>query len=122
MPIFQVDLDSAPDDEDLLQQQVLREHHGLDSSNQLTVLPTSIPISLTPSRSRRISEESIRTELCEGLVPDSPQSTHLISPAVQDRSPPIATSNRAELIERLKRGESPNWIPNRHVSARLPLG
>ena len=26
-------------------------------------------------------------------------------------------SDRAELIERLKRGESPTWVPNRAVSA-----
>lgn len=60
--------------------------------------------------SRKLSEESIRTELCDGPVPDSPP---------RPRTPEQYTttcSDRAELIERLKRGESPTWIPSRHVS------
>ncbi|PFH58179.1 hypothetical protein XA68_14049 [Ophiocordyceps unilateralis] len=32
-----------------------------------------------------------------------------------------ATSDRSELIERLKRGESPTWIPNRLARARQPV-
>ena len=59
---------------------------------------------------RKLSEESIRTELCEGPVPDSPPRP--ITPE-QDV---VTCSDRAELIERLKRGESPTWVPNRHVS------
>ena len=58
---------------------------------------------------RRLSEESLATELCEGPVPDSPKPT---SPYIDDEA---ATSCRAELIERLKRGESPTWIPSRRV-------
>lgn len=61
--------------------------------------------------SRRLSEESLPTELCEGPVPDSP--TRASPPSVEDEN---VTSCRAELIERLKRGESPTWVPNRHVS------
>lgn len=60
---------------------------------------------------RRLSEESIRTDLCEGPVPDSPPR-----PVTPQQLVPHAVSDRAELIERLKRGESPTWIPNRHVS------
>ncbi|KAH9887749.1 hypothetical protein F4778DRAFT_755925 [Xylariomycetidae sp. FL2044] len=56
---------------------------------------------------RQLSEESIRTELCEGPVSDSPPTR---TPE-DDASPPC--SDRADLIERLKRGESPTWIPNR---------
>jgi len=62
------------------------------------------------SLSRRASEESIRTELCEGPIPDSPPKA-----ATPEQGVEKAVSDRAELIERLKRGESPTWIPNRHV-------
>lgn len=62
---------------------------------------------------RRVSEESIRTDLCEGPIPDSPPP--LKSPTPPEKPPSNAVSDRAELIERLKRGESPTWIPNRHV-------
>ena len=66
--------------------------------------------------SRRASEESIRTELCEGPIPDSPPKAP--SP---EQGADIAVSDRAELIERLKRGESPTWVPNRHVRCSLSL-
>ncbi|KAK3318597.1 hypothetical protein B0H66DRAFT_603175 [Apodospora peruviana] len=61
---------------------------------------------------RRISEESIRTELCEGPIPDSPSR-----PATPEQELSNVVSDRAELIERLKRGESPTWIPNRHLKS-----
>jgi hypothetical protein len=64
--------------------------------------------------SRKLSEESIRTELCEGPVPDSPPR-----PRTPDQES-ATCSDRAELIERLKRGESPTWVPNRHVSPWTP--
>lgn len=69
------------------------------------------------SSTRRLSEESIRTELCDGPVPDSPPGS-----PVQHADDEAAVSSRAELIERLKRGESPTWIPNRHVSHEYPTG
>ncbi|KAK4103578.1 hypothetical protein N658DRAFT_514405 [Parathielavia hyrcaniae] len=74
-----------------------------------------IPIQTPPGNpgwlSRRLSEESIRTELCEGPVLESP-------PRPRTPKHPVcqAVSDRAELIERLKRGESPTWIPNRHLT------
>lgn len=77
--------------------------------------PDSAPIAIQTLQgverwfARRLSEESIRTDLCEGLVPDSP-------PRPVTPQQPQAVCDRAELIERLKRGESPTWIPNRHVS------
>ncbi|KAG7135223.1 hypothetical protein HYQ45_006942 [Verticillium longisporum] len=64
-----------------------------------------------PALLRKLSEESIRTELCEGPVPDSPR------PATEDADLEASTSNRAELIERLKRGESPTWIPARRLES-----
>ncbi|KAK1759271.1 hypothetical protein QBC47DRAFT_449835 [Echria macrotheca] len=78
----------------------------------------SDPISISPPGAlqrhlgRRISEESIRTELCEGPIPDSPPR-----PATPEEGVNKAVSDRAELIERLKRGESPTWIPNRHLES-----
>lgn len=66
---------------------------------------------------RKVSEESIRTELCEGPISDSPPE----SLGAQDvevevlKDPSQGVSDRVELIERLKRGESPTWLPNRHV-------
>lgn len=65
------------------------------------------------SLSRRSSEESIRTELCEGPILENPLCKQ--STPEQRASHNVSVSDRAELIERLKRGESPTWIPNRHV-------
>lgn len=90
----------------------------MDSAPQHTD-SAPIPIQTPPGMSRwlgrRLSEESIRTELCEGPVPDSPPL-----PATPQQAVSHAVSDRAELIERLKRGESPTWIPNRHVRSAFP--
>ncbi|RYP71460.1 hypothetical protein DL771_004827 [Monosporascus sp. 5C6A] len=63
---------------------------------------------------RRFSEESLRTEFCEGPV--------LESPAPQTPEPERAApcSDRAELIERLKKGESPTWVPSRFLRTPPP--
>lgn len=79
-----------------------------DGTPPAAARPIAIQLS---AASRRLSEESIRTDLCEGPLPDTPPAK------TPDQDPAVATSDRAELIERLKRGESPTWIPNRHVSA-----
>ncbi len=91
---------------------------GPESSRDLAPeYPDSSPIPIqTPQGMqrwfpRRLSEESIRTDLCEGPVLDSPPR-----PVTPQQLVPQAVSDRAELIERLKRGESPTWVPNRHVS------
>jgi hypothetical protein len=78
-----------------------------------------IPIQTPPGlgrwfTTRRLSEESIRTDLCEGPIPDSPPR-----PVTPREAVSRAVSDRAELIERLKRGESPTWVPNRHVCLNL---
>lgn len=62
--------------------------------------------------SRKISEESIRTELCDGPIPDD-QFPNTTTPGPDLAS--NTTSDRIELIERLKKGESPAWSPKRHV-------
>jgi hypothetical protein len=102
MPIFQDDLDGA---------------RGTPPTK-----PTMIPLSTTPPDenviTRRVSEESIRTDLCEGPVLDSPEDERDIpARAVESnfKLPIHGTSDRVELIERLKRGESPTWLPNRNV-------
>ncbi|KAF4817195.1 hypotheticall protein [Colletotrichum tropicale] len=66
---------------------------------------------ILPSLTRKLSEESIRTELCEGPILESPR------PSTPESEAAAVTSDRAELIERLKKGESPTWIPNRHFES-----
>ncbi|KAL6353360.1 hypothetical protein LRP88_13852 [Fusarium phalaenopsidis] len=91
MPIFQADLD----------------HHE-------PVEPA--PIDVPTQNLRRLSEESIRTELCEGPIPDSPPRS---GTPKRSESGEAAISDRAALIERLKRAQSPTWIPNRHLGSIL---
>lgn len=79
----------------------------------------------------RLSEESIRTDLCDGPLnsslgcsPVAASPDHdvcVIAGVASDAATAdkTATSDRAELIERLKRGESPTWVPNRKVSESL---
>ncbi|OBT75425.1 hypothetical protein VF21_05694 [Pseudogymnoascus sp. 05NY08] len=65
---------------------------------------------------REPSEESIRTDLCEGPVPDSPDDA---APTAGDEAGTSShdasscVSDRQELMERLKRGESPIWSPKK---------
>ncbi|KAG4434956.1 hypothetical protein IFR05_009568 [Cadophora sp. M221] len=71
---------------------------------------------------RKLSEESIRTELCEGPVPDSPEEERPFAAAglaSNFKFPTTGTSDRVELIERLKRGESPTWLPNRNLESLI---
>lgn len=89
MPIFQDDLD----------------HHSPVNPSPIDVAATGL---------RRLSEESIRTELCEGPIPDSPRRTQT---SRSDDGPAI--SDRIALIERLKRAQSPTWIPNHHLGSIL---
>lgn len=68
---------------------------------------------------RRISEESIRTELCEGPLLDGNENdagSFTGEPQTPAAFCSHGTSNRVELIERLKRGQSPTWLPNGNVS------
>ena len=109
MPIFQKDLeqDEPP------------PGHGRFAHDDPTA-PTKpqrvSPQALSPpidiqSLRRKLSEESIRTEFCDGPLLDSPGH---VTPEHDSRSP----YDRAELIERLKRAQSPTWAPGRHDSLR----
>lgn len=81
--------------------------------------PIPIPIPPEPSTVEgRRSEESIRTEFCEGPVLEEPlQALSTAEPEFRDPSGQerLEISDREELIERIKRGESPTWVPNRKV-------
>jgi len=71
---------------------------------------------------RKVSEESIRTDLCEGPVPDSPEEERPFATAglaSNFKFPRSGTTDRVELIERLKRGESPTWLPNRNLESLI---
>ncbi|PVH86022.1 hypothetical protein DL98DRAFT_511105 [Cadophora sp. DSE1049] len=71
---------------------------------------------------RKVSEESIRTDLCEGPVPDSPEEERPFATAglaSNFKFSKTGTSDRVELIERLKRGESPTWLPNRNLESLI---
>ena len=67
---------------------------------------------------RRQSEESIRTQDCDGPVPEVSMKDAPAEPGKhsnENQKENVCTS-RAELIERIKRGESPTWVPNQAVS------
>ncbi|KAK3391060.1 hypothetical protein B0H63DRAFT_131210 [Podospora didyma] len=81
------------------------------ASGQPDPMPIHVSFDTQRLLSRRVSEESIRTDLCEGPVPDSPPA----KPVTPEQELSNTVSDRAELIERLKRGESPTWVPNRHL-------
>lgn len=102
MPIFQDDM-----------------NRGQATPPAKTEFPFRNPPPARDSLRRQASEESIRTELCEGPVSESPR--HLEADLLDDRimgeeKLSQGVSDRVEFIERLKRGESPTWVPNRHVS------
>ncbi|UKZ60179.1 uncharacterized protein TrAtP1_001464 [Trichoderma atroviride] len=94
MPIFQDDIEHVPP--------------ASSPSGSISIEPAG-------SRSRRFSEESLRLELCEGPIPDSPEAR----PSIPKSDEETRISDRAELIQRLKRGESPTWVPNRHLETIL---
>ncbi|KAI6087794.1 hypothetical protein F4821DRAFT_235243 [Hypoxylon rubiginosum] len=98
MPIFRVDLE---------------RRESAEQSSTSAPTPAMAPTSNEAQQGilrRKQSEESIRTELCEGPIPDSP------TPQTPDRDT-TACSDRSELIERLKKGESPTWRPSRHFES-----
>ncbi|KAI3332500.1 hypothetical protein HD806DRAFT_519223 [Xylariaceae sp. AK1471] len=118
MPIFQQDLDRG-----LARRESANNDGDGDGDQQVSnVLSTlsSAPDQLHRNLqshgdrllSRKLSEESIRTELCEGPILDSPPAQ-----TPEDNNSEATCTDRADLIERLKRGESPTWIPHRHFGS-----
>ncbi|KAK3906877.1 hypothetical protein C8A05DRAFT_11391 [Staphylotrichum tortipilum] len=103
MPMFR------EDDEGTERSSGRADSHYPDSAPIPIQTPPGLERWLTP---RRLSEESIRTDLCEGPVLESPPV-----PATPERPVTHLVSDRAELIERLKRGESPTWISNRRLES-----
>ena len=68
---------------------------------------------------QRLSEGSMRTEFCDGPVdvpgwnkPESARDT------MACKEGGARTSDRAELMERIKRGESPTWVPKQSVRSK----
>ncbi|RDL33636.1 Uncharacterized protein BP5553_08004 [Venustampulla echinocandica] len=110
MPIFQDDHD-------------LGAGQGVEPDKPAKCPRTSSPLNQIQII-RRLSEESIRTELCEGPLPDTPedQATRPVGTLNADFEFPFhghGTFDRGELIDRLKKGESPTWLPNRNLESLL---
>ncbi|KAH7328371.1 hypothetical protein B0I35DRAFT_417284 [Stachybotrys elegans] len=109
MPIFQSDIEPARppghDEEYPLEAESVTDHDGSAEPPR-------------PSRLRRLSEESLATELCEGPIPDSPPAL----PASRIDKHDSPTPDRAELIQKLKRAQSPTWLPGRHFESILHHG
>lgn len=104
MPFFQDDVD-----------------RGRQTPPEKLPIPTpDLPLLDTEMR-RQPSEESIRTDLCEGPLLESPSRSAESPPGCIDGFvfPLHGTSDRVELIQRLKRGEDPTWLPNRNLESLL---
>lgn len=74
------------------------------------------------SAMQRFAEESIRTEFCDGPVdvpgwnkPEPARDTMACNEGG------ARTSDRAELMARIKRGESPTWVPKQPVRRKHGL-
>lgn len=87
------------------------------------VLVPSEPSSRQPIKAKS-SEESIPTEFCDGPLPDAPpwETVEKEDDAPEEKEQScsrggVCTSDRNELMERIKRGESPTWIPSQTVCA-----
>ena len=82
---------------------------------------TDAPAASEPVSRRNLKDET-RNKDGGGSFFDGPMEEDLSLPgesaAMGRRHGEAVCSDRAELIERLKRGESPQWIPNQSVSLR----
>lgn len=71
---------------------------------------------------RRPSEESIRTEFCDGPEPEVPRWITALenqATAIDGKEQAASTSDRAELIKRIKSGESPTWVPSEALKQEI---
>ncbi|KAI4139627.1 MAG: hypothetical protein L6R39_006192 [Caloplaca ligustica] len=82
------------------------------------IFETSGPLPLDIIKAKS-SEESIRTEFCDGPLPHTPPWQTVESEDADSKGEKrgctrggVCTSDRNELMERIKRGESPTWIPS----------
>ncbi|KAK0391264.1 hypothetical protein NLU13_0765 [Sarocladium strictum] len=92
----------------------------LDNDRRSPSEPRTFDFAHAATRLRRLSEESLRTELCEGPVPDSPPRRTPAPPSPNQLNPPQTPSSvRADLIERLKRVHSPPWMANPQIESFL---
>lgn len=69
--------------------------------------------------------ETIKTEERDGPPPEAPiviEEEHSDEERNGGRFEEAFCSDRAELIERIKRGESPTWVPNQAVSCTWNSG
>ncbi|EPE25815.1 hypothetical protein GLAREA_01727 [Glarea lozoyensis ATCC 20868] len=110
MPIFQ------DDDDTLVPEKGPPSEQPTNPRSRSTTPPESV------SMRRKSSEESIRTELCEGPVLESLEDLSSYSPEGLNScfaSPLHRTSDRLQYIERLKRGDSPSWLPNQNLESLL---
>lgn len=99
---------------------IFQDEGGRERSTPPNSSTFTFPGPVHQNLKNKSSEESIRTDLCEGPLLDSPQEN------AQSRKDEAITGSsealrevcdRIELIQRLKRGESPNWTPKQHVEA-----
>lgn len=92
--------------------------HDPDQPSPRNAIPAPKPVECD-SIIRRLSEESIRTEFCDGPIMDTDMEDPFPVDGGAGNLAPVAatlqTSDRGELIERIKRGESPTWVPNAAV-------
>ncbi|KXJ92390.1 hypothetical protein Micbo1qcDRAFT_162658 [Microdochium bolleyi] len=114
MPFFSPEAPSATGDN------AVSDRHKLTTELPLTSLDpqgtrTMASNARRPPPHRRTSEESLPVDLCEGLVLDCPQQ--LKTPA-GDKAEDVPA--RTELIERLKRSQSPVWQPHYDTAWNQP--
>ncbi|KAI9718580.1 MAG: hypothetical protein M1812_004031 [Candelaria pacifica] len=72
---------------------------------------------------RRPSEDSNKPQLIDGLIPQDvvKEASSVDGSLVAAASRTVQTSDRGELMERIKRGESPTWVPSRALEQYFQL-
>ncbi len=78
---------------------------------------------ITPNLTTRPSSESLQTELCDGPLYDVPVKPDAgpddAATQTNSHDAPEQVTDRQELIERIKRGESPTWRPKHYTEDSL---
>ncbi|KAI9669452.1 MAG: hypothetical protein M1817_004677 [Caeruleum heppii] len=70
---------------------------------------------------RRPSADSIKSVFCDGPLPDAHSEDGMPREAILAalNNTGLEISDRIELIERIKRGESPTWVPSRNLESQF---